>query len=171
MAKHIEPKNYTPATIKHRGISERRRLMEAELGLLLKHNDGVLTPDKVVEQAAKPQSALHDFFTWDDDEAAHKWRLVEARQLITSIKIYQEDREVRIRGLVSLNVDRRAGGGYRMLNEVMSRPDLRHHLLETALAELKSIERKYQHLQELEAVWGAVEEVQTDIATDKSPNQ
>src|ERR1700691_4809541 len=94
---------------------DRRKAMETELNLLLVKNNGVLTAEDVLAQAEDPTSALHAYFTWDEEEAAHKWRLIEARQLITSIRIIQEGIEGKTRSLVSLNVDRYngAGGGYR----------------------------------------------------------
>lgn len=64
-----------------------------------------------------------------------------------------------MRSLVSLNVDRTHGGGYRSLEAVMASTELRQHLLETALAELNSIQRKYRDLQELQSVWGEVDTI------------
>lgn len=148
---------------------DRRKAMETELNLLLKKNQGVLTAEDVLTQAEDPTSALHDYFTWNEADAAHKWRLIEARQLITSIRIIQEGAEGKTRSLVSLNVDRynHQGGGYRSLNDVMADPNLRQHLLETALAELNSIERKYRQIQELDSVWSGIHDVAKEIATGK----
>lgn len=146
---------------------DRRKAMETELNLLLKKHGGMLTAEHVLEQAEDPTSALHPFFTWDEADAAHKWRLIEARQLITSIRIFQEGSTGKVRSLVSLNVDRTKGGGYRLLDDVINTPALRYHLLETALSELNAVERKYQHLQELESVWGAVDDIKDEIADGK----
>lgn len=146
---------------------DRRKAMETELNLLMKKHGGVLTAADVVVQAEDPTSALHAFFTWDDDEAAHKYRLIEARQLITSIRIIQEGQKGKIRSLVSLNVDRVKGGGYRALDEVLAQPALRQHLLETALSEFSALERKYKHLQELESIWIDVAGVKGEIASGR----
>ncbi len=146
---------------------DRRKAMETELNLLLKKHKGLLTAEHVLEQAEDPTSALHGFFTWDEADAARKWRLIEARQLIASIRTAQEGRTGKVRNLVSLNQDRYNGGGYRLLDDVMNTPSLRQHLLETALAELNSIERKYQHLKELDLVWGAVDSLESEIADGK----
>lgn len=48
---------------------------------------GELIPDRVVEAARDPASALHAYFTWDNDEAAKRWRAEQARALIRSVKI------------------------------------------------------------------------------------
>lgn len=160
--KEINPHPYNPR--------DRRRVMETELNLLLKKHNGMLTAEIVVEQAEDPTSALHGFFTWDDADAARKWRLIEARQLITSIRILQEGSEGKTRGLVSLLDDRHKGGGYRSLNDVMAEPTLRQHLLETALAELNAVQRKYQQLQELETVWGSVRSIEGEIVAGEPRN-
>jgi len=58
---------------------------------------GKLTPEQVVTVAADEASALHGCFTWDDSEAAAKWRLDEARAIIRSVRIETviEDRTIR----------------------------------------------------------------------------
>ena len=48
---------------------------------------GTLVPEEVVEVAADPAHPLHPYFLWDDTEAAHRYRLVEAAMLIRSVKI------------------------------------------------------------------------------------
>ena len=63
--------------------------LEKILKGIQKRNGGVLRPENVVETARPPGSALHSFFTWDDSEAAEKWRLEEARTLIRTVTIVQ----------------------------------------------------------------------------------
>lgn len=46
-----------------------------------------LTPNKVVEIAKDPESPLHGHFCWDDNEAAHQYRLEQARSLIRVVRI------------------------------------------------------------------------------------
>jgi len=48
---------------------------------------GNLDPATVVDAATPATSPLHDYFTWDDGEAADKWRIDEARQLIRRVRI------------------------------------------------------------------------------------
>ena len=49
--------------------------------------NGRLTPENVVLAAESPESPLHQYFTWDNDTAAHKCRLEEARTLIRRVKV------------------------------------------------------------------------------------
>lgn len=53
----------------------------------LEKEDGRLTPEDVVKAAEDEDSPLHGCFTWDNDAAAHQFRLVEARRLIRTVKV------------------------------------------------------------------------------------
>jgi hypothetical protein len=65
--------------------SKRLAVIREELEAIAK--SGVLTPDEVVAAARNPNSAMHDQFNWDDQEAAHAHRLQQARQLIRSVTV------------------------------------------------------------------------------------
>ena len=54
-----------------------------------------LEAETVVAKAQDPEHPLHGRFTWDDDAAAHKWRVHEARVLIGKFRIVYEGGEVR----------------------------------------------------------------------------
>ena len=59
----------------------------AELELLRMQNGGKLLPAKIVEFAQSANTALHHAFQWDDTEAAHKFRLHQAGQVIRAAVI------------------------------------------------------------------------------------
>jgi len=63
----------------------------------LESRAGKLTPEQVVNAAENESSALHSCFTWDDSEAAARWRLDEARTIIRSVRIETviEERTIR----------------------------------------------------------------------------
>lgn len=53
----------------------------------LETRDGRLTAEMVLRAASDPKHALHDHFDWDDSEAAHQWRLHQARMLIAQVRV------------------------------------------------------------------------------------
>ena len=53
----------------------------------LEDSRGGLTPDLVLETARDPTSPLHQCFEWDDTVAAHRYRVDQARYLITSHRV------------------------------------------------------------------------------------
>jgi hypothetical protein len=62
-------------------------LVQQRIQAIADLHDGRITPELVVDAARDPDSPLHEFFTWDNDEAAEKHRLNEARSLIRSIRV------------------------------------------------------------------------------------
>ena len=123
-----------------------RRKQEIEA---LKAKDGLLMPEKVVEFAEKnPESALHSAFEWDDSEAARRYRLEQARQLIR-VLVYIEDcpeGKVEVRTYVSLPSDRMENGGYRKMEAVLASKALQDELLKAALSDIKQFLAKYNRL-------------------------
>lgn len=55
--------------------------------LKVREDYGALTPENVVRAAEHPDHPLHNRFTWDNTEAAARWRLHEAANLIRSVKV------------------------------------------------------------------------------------
>jgi len=55
------------------------------LDTLCKLKGGELTPDEVLQDAKKRSSLLHGLFDWDDNQAAQKWRMHQARLLLNGI--------------------------------------------------------------------------------------
>lgn len=49
---------------------------------------GRLTPEDVLAAARDKSSPLHDSFEWDDDAAAHAYRLDQARGLIRRVRVF-----------------------------------------------------------------------------------
>lgn len=49
---------------------------------LLQREGARLTPAQLIDQSRSPNSALHRYFTWDDGEAAHAFRVIQARQVL-----------------------------------------------------------------------------------------
>lgn len=134
-----------------------RKQVESELAAIQEQHEGVLKAEDVVAFARNPESALHGCFDWDDNEAAEKWRLSQARAVIRlCVTVISEEAEP-VRAFVSLPSDRVNGGGYRSTRDVVNDEIRRAELLADAMARLQSTKRKYAHLQALEPVWSAID--------------
>jgi hypothetical protein len=138
---------------------ERTQNVEMELQQLAEESEGLLLPERVVEFARDPETALHSRFTWDDSEAAAKWRLEEARRVIRMFVTVLEPVETPIKVYVSLESDRRGTGGYRRIEDVLTNGDMRRQLLDQARREFAIWKAKYQTLKELDPVFSAMETV------------
>ena len=109
--------------------------------------DGHLKPETVVEAARNPHHALHPYFTWDDTDAAQKFRIEEARGLIRSVYIETPKSGItKIRAFVSLTTDRVNGEGYRVMAEVVTSDTLRLELIRDIENQVKLWERRAKAL-------------------------
>lgn len=101
------------------GLSPRAR---AELlALVNAAPDGLLTAEAVVQHARNPESALFEYFEWDDEKAAHAQRLFIARSIVRQVKISLTHHEMVVKAplFISAPSDReRDGGGYRTLTSI-----------------------------------------------------
>jgi phage terminase Nu1 subunit (DNA packaging protein) len=72
----------------------------------LEDKRGRLTAQMVLQEARAASSPLHGFFEWDDSEAAEKWRLEQARELVRRVKIVVEVEDIKIKSVAYVrNVD------------------------------------------------------------------
>lgn len=115
--------------------------------------DGVIEPETVVAESRTPSAPLHSCFEWDDEKAAHKYRITQAQNIIRAIVVVDEAKQPDTRAFV--NVQRE----YHPVSVVVRNPEKREILLQNALNELRWFQRKYNTLQELAAVFSAIEEV------------
>ena len=63
-----------------------RKAINDEISRIYNEN-GTITPDLVVKVASDPKNVLHHLFEWDDAKAGNAYRVDQARQIITSVKI------------------------------------------------------------------------------------
>lgn len=141
--------------------------IKAELATLTA--DGLIKPSEVIEFAKNPETALHGCFEWDDTEAAHQYRLQQARQILrVYVEVVPAASSEPVRAFVSLTSDRtKEGGGYRVITDVMSDETLRRQMLNDAFRQFRAMQAKYKHLQQLAKVWDAVDEAEasaTEVA-------
>lgn len=138
-----------------------------ELKRLAAINGGVLQPRAVVEAARDAVSPLHRFFTWDDSEAAEKYRLQQARQLLSVAVEYEPRTERHIDVFASLPTDRlNPGGGYRLTVDVLSDDHARAQLLHAARDDMRRFVNRYRELTELADLF---QQMQALIKDEGSP--
>jgi hypothetical protein len=137
-------------------MAAKRTTIESELRTLKSERE-LLTAEYVVEWAqSHPKSALYKapvFCGWNVKKAAYQHYLWGARALIAMHVVYADGN----RQLVSLSLDRsRSGGGYRDVDEVLRDRSLAEIMLEDALHELERVQKRYDQVTQLCAVWKEV---------------
>ena len=109
---------------------------------------GILTPETVVEDARPDGSPLHDYFCWDDTEAARRYRREQARKMIQAIEIIPAEKVEPIRYFHYVRTEHDAG--FATLDMVRREPAFLTQVIEAARRELIAWKKKYGQYQELE---------------------
>lgn len=117
--------------------------------------DGIFTPEDVVKLARPKTSPIHEFFEWDDTVAAARWRIQQARQLISSIVVHIEDQDVKAFHSVVVNEHR----GYMPVNQAMKAPDIWEQVISDALDDLNGWRIRYEKYKEFAPVIKAIDQV------------
>lgn len=134
------------------------------LMMIARRDGGILTPAAVIDEARDPESVLHGAFTWDDTEAAEKWRVHEAQQLIRKFRVCKttgNGETVDHPVFIGLSVDRESharNNPYRIAEDVAKDKDLMQVAINDALNELNAVKARHGHLKRLSQVWDAIDE-------------
>lgn len=117
------------------------------------------TPKQILDKARSKKTELHKCFTWDDKIASEKWRLQEARSVVTHLIIKEIDNQ-KVETPVRLlhKVDKRHDTGYKAITLIMANEDDYKALLRQAKAEMISFKNKYRTLAELEEVLAVMDQ-------------
>ncbi len=120
-----------------------------------------LTPAIVVDEATAPKSPLHSRFEWDDEIAGPKYRLVQAAELIRTVRVTflasPEGEPEFVRAFV--NVPSPDGNRYEPVENVAQDTFSRELVLRMADREWRSLKKKYGHLADF------MESVRRDVAS------
>lgn len=153
-------------------IDLRAQALRAALATVAEANGGYLNPAAIVEAAKDPESVLHAEFEWDDDEAAHAYRVAQAGALIRRVKftIVRTDpktKEVEIhttREWQSPPSSRKRDKGYEQVDQIMKSPEKRDELIGQVLKELAAYRKRYAELMALSNVWEAIDAALEEVA-------
>ena len=127
--------------------------------------DGPLSPERIVAAAEPARSALHPLFEWQDDVAAHRYRLDQARKVMQELRVtvVSRDGEVFEGGRFFVNVHFRGEQGYVTMVRAASDRFLLMQVLKTAIDELNAWRRRYAQLRDLAGVFAALDASMPDI--------
>ena len=115
---------------------------------------GTISPDSLVEAAKKKTHPLHKLFTWDDTEAAAKFRLSEAGTLLRSIEITYLELPDQPRRAFEILLRKQTGSSdvrtlYGTAEEVAADPSAHSKLIAEAVTTLMAWRARFRYLQEL----------------------
>lgn len=124
-----------------------------------------IKPVYVVRSAEEKESILHNFFEWDNELAAHHYRLDQAREIIRAIMVVglQDEKTDSVRHYVNVHRPNEKEGIYIRTEDALKDENFRIQVLRDALSELNSFKRKYKNLKELSKVFQVVDELEIEI--------
>ncbi len=118
--------------------------------------DTDITPEKVLEIAKDENTELHKCFEWDDGIAAEKYRLSQARQIITFLIVKPDERKEEEDNVRVFQISSEPQT-YQPIKMFVENEDEYKVLLKRAKAELVAIRNRYKQLSELEEVFAAID--------------
>jgi len=125
-----------------------KALQELEL-----ENNGIITPRVVVESAKSESSPLHKYFEWNDGEAAEKYRLYQARVLMTTVKVQMvggKQQDAYFNAIVT--IEEKPMRGYVPMDRALTDELIYKQVLANAARELRYWTNKYNSIQDLKEV-------------------
>lgn len=127
---------------------------------------GKLTPDVVLEEASHEGSLFHDLFLWDDSEAAHRYRLTQARQLVRSLRVVIREGDPSEPLLISVRRESSSTEHDRVyvpFAATRSDEDIRREYLFAELARLESLIPRTEAFGEFTPLREAVAEIRRNL--------
>lgn len=118
-----------------------------------------VTPEQIVKKGKDPKSELSKCFTKDDAEAANKYRLWEARQILRQLIVItrpdpenEDEKSEPIQFRLMMKNETSRGSGYKQTLVMIRDEDEYQKLLNMAQEELRVFKRKYSMLTELREI-------------------
>ena len=146
------------AYVRTKGSSFSGKVEEDAAFLIKLYNDhkGKLKPSIVLDAARPKDSPIHHHFIWDNEEAAHKYRLNQARELIKSISIKVKVKgsldPITIRAFITPKPTPFTGeGNFRPVLEISEDKEYLEILKENFIQDIEIFTRKYDTLLKLDS--------------------
>lgn len=133
---------------------------------LRKRSGGALSPEAVLAAAQSPDSPIHEYFEWDDDEAATQYRLQQARHLITVIVVSRMEEPEPHRAFVSVTQgDKKYESSEEVKAQIETDGEKRRTMLSSAIKSYEAVNRRWRfyEFEELDPVVEAVEKVAAEV--------
>ena len=142
----------------------------AEIMRIKQKNGGTVSQNQIIAEASNKKNPLHKLFTWDDSEAAQKYRLTEAGALLRSIEITYSTLPDQPRRAFEVTTQKPAGDVvkqtmYATAEEAAANPENHAALIAEAVRTLMAWRARFRYLQELSHLIERIDETIAELAT------
>ena len=130
------------------------------------------TAEQIVEMARDESTESNKLFDWDDSVAGPKWRKEQARLICRMLKVefvtnpsapVEEQKMIPVRLMYGNPAKNES---FMPITVIMENRDTYNQLLQRAVMELKSFQKKYAMLKELEAVFDVIDRIDPEHITE-----
>ena len=155
----IKTKGYKTMTYEYSWSGPKRAVSAEKVAkhiAKLEKKYGEVSAEVFLESARSEKSEMHTLFEWDDKAAAEKYRIAQARIIISSIRVnvVSEDTEpVITKAFVQYEAKQ---SGYISICKAMEDKEKRENVMEQAKKELRWFTEKYKSFDELSGVIDAI---------------
>ncbi|MCK9429538.1 MAG: hypothetical protein M0R17_06000 [Candidatus Omnitrophica bacterium] len=121
-----------------------------------------LTAENLLERAKDKNSPIHNFFEWDNSQAAEKWRIYQARLIINSVQVIVNSKEMYAFENVQINVNdlnEETKREYKPIVEILSTEEYRNQVISSALESISYWRNKYKEYNELDVIFKVIDKV------------
>lgn len=134
----------------------------------IEDRDGIVTREALLEESRPEDAPTHKCFEWNDTEAAEKYRLWQAGQVIRDIvvTIIDTDKEKEpIKAPMFVNTADRSTQKARFtsVDRAFNDKEMRDTVLRNALTELRMFRNKYGQLKELRDVFKEIDMLEAKL--------
>ena len=112
-------------------------------------------PSEIVNKARNENTELHKCFEWNNDIAAEKYRIQQARNILCNLVFEHKDEPTK-QEPIRLMYKTTENEGYKSINLIMQKPDEYKALLNRAYSELQAFKNKYKMLKELKEIFDLI---------------
>ncbi len=127
----------------------------------IKTEVGALTPEIIVAAASDADSPLHALFEWDDEAAAKKWRIYQARIILNNIEVKVlhngEEKEVSVFEITTSN-----GREYKSI-DTFNAEDISNIIRKTKM-EINALKNKLSTYNQFESVVVKLSEAEDELS-------
>lgn len=116
---------------------------------------GELTPPLVETEARNPEHPLHSRLEWDNEKGGYEYRLIQAAQLIRSVRVvYKEDATgpKDLRAFTAIRGENTQRANYMPTEDALRDDFTRQMVLRDMEREWRSLKRRYEHMAEFAAL-------------------
>lgn len=132
-------------------------LFKADANTVAKEIESIkATPENIVKYAKSENTELHKCFEWNDSVAGHKYRCLQAQQVVRNLVVVKEETGEKTPIRFFYNTGDRSGE-YKPVKMILRNEDEYQALLKRAMEELHSFKKKYSCLSELEEILALID--------------